>query len=753
MTGADVPGTLGPSGADALGAAFDSIQIGIAIVDSAQRIVRMNAAFHESLGLPPGAFPPGTPVVEAVRASALRGVYGPGDPDAQVAAVMAPDRTRAGRLRRRTHNGRSFDLHNSPLPDGGYIVSAIETTGLLAARADAERAARETADALATLPIGVGAFAPDGALLFANARFAELLSLPRDGARPGARFADMLDALDGADEYADGAGMAFLAAQRAADRAQPSTVRRIRGDGTLIDVASAPLPDGGWTIAVSDVTAQARAEDDARRRARLLDSVLEAVPHGIAVYGPDRLLAFVNATYAQVMDGATISVGEHMADIVRRRAEAGEYGPGDPAAVASAQMAYDISRPQRRHRRRPDGTALDVATAPLPDGGHVSVVTDVTALVQAETEATRRGREASAMLASIRHGILLWDAERRLVAANSVAAELLGLPRDVLVPGASEADVLTRMRDMGAWADSAATASALLARDRGEPYRREVTMRAGRILDMRAEPMPGGGWVTTYTDVTEERRAAEELRRSRDAAEAANQAKSRFLATMSHELRTPLNAIIGFSDTLAREGETPDPDRVAEFSDAINNAGGQLLSAIDTVLDVARIESGRFGIAADSVDLARLLGQVARQARAQAEAGELDLDLVVPDDLPTLRADERTIARAVHQLLSNALKFTDAGGTVVLGARRDADGVLIYVRDTGIGIEPEAAVRAFEPFVQLDDSRDRRYPGAGLGLYISRAIAAAHGGTLDLRGEAGVGTIAELRLPIERPSV
>ena len=111
-----------------LEAVFGAIPVGLGVVDLAQRIVLMNQAFRESLGLPFDAFPPGTPVVEAVRASALRGVYGPGDPEAQVKAVMAPDRRQAGRLRRRTFEGRSFDLYNTPLPDGSYIVSAIETT-------------------------------------------------------------------------------------------------------------------------------------------------------------------------------------------------------------------------------------------------------------------------------------------------------------------------------------------------------------------------------------------------------------------------------------------------------------------------------------------------------------------------------------------------------------------------------------------------------------------------------------------------
>src|ERR1700761_7219385 len=117
---------------------FDALPVGLGIVDSSQRIVLMNRAFRDSLGLPPDAFPPGTLVEDAVRAAALRGVYGPGDPEAQVAAVMAAARPRPGRRRRRSYPGRSHDLYNTPLPDGGYVVTAVETTALLTARSEAE---------------------------------------------------------------------------------------------------------------------------------------------------------------------------------------------------------------------------------------------------------------------------------------------------------------------------------------------------------------------------------------------------------------------------------------------------------------------------------------------------------------------------------------------------------------------------------------------------------------------------------------
>ena len=190
---------------------------------------------------------------------------------------------------------------------------------------------------------------------------------------------------------------------------------------------------------------------------------------------------------------------------------------------------------------------------------------------------------------------------------------------------------------------------------------------------------------------------------------------------------------------------------MAEFATQINEAGRQLLGLINSILDVARIESGRFDLASDQVDVGRLVRQCVRQSDAAAQAAEITLVAEVPDDLPLLRADERRLQQALNHLLSNAVKFTEAGGTVSVGASLGADGrLLLFVRDTGIGI-PEADIeRVFEPFTQLDSTLARRFQGAGLGLYVSRALVAGHGGELSLRSVPGAGTTAEICLPAER---
>ncbi len=735
-------------------AVFDAIPVGLGVVDAEGRIVLMNRAFRDSLALPSDGIPPGTPVEEAVRASALRGVYGPGDPDAQVKAVMAPDRSLPGRLRRRTFAGKSHDLFNTPLPGGGYVVSAVETTALLAARADAETALSRTATALITLRIGLAVFDAQHRLLLVNPSFTALFALPPDRLPVGTSLEAMLALMETRDEFAGPDGLAFVSALRRAAAGQSWAARRLRADGRSIDIMVDSLPDGGCTIAVNDITPQAQAEDESRRRALLLQMVLVNVPHGICVYGADHRVAMLNDNYNQIMAGEPLKVGDSLSDAIRRRAKHGEYDGGDPEVIIASQMAYNITRAQQHRRVRPDGAAIDVRTAPMPDGGHISVVTDISALVQAEAELRRQADDMITMLDNIRHGIMLWDADRRLVASNRVAGDLLNLPPGALVAGQSEAEVIAALAaagHFGAAGPDARMMRALFVLDRSIPIGREVVTPSGRILFAQSNPAPNGGWISTLSDVTQMRRAEQELRRAKDLAEAANLAKSRFLATMSHELRTPLNAIIGFSDAMAQENGDLPAGLIAEYSGQINNAGKQLLSLINIILDVARIENGQFEPGGDVVEIFRLIQAVVRQVDAAAQEAAVAITVQLHGALPHLRCDEKQIAQALFQLVSNAVKFTPAGGAVAIeaGLTPEAE-IFVAVADTGIGIPAADQERVFEPFMQLDASLSRRYPGAGLGLFIARAILSAHGGQLSLTSEPGAGTTARITLPKAR---
>ncbi|MEO0035049.1 MAG: hypothetical protein RLZZ501_1072, partial [Pseudomonadota bacterium] len=224
-----------------------------------------------------------------------------------------------------------------------------------------------------------------------------------------------------------------------------------------------------------------------------------------------------------------------------------------------------------------------------------------------------------------------------------------------------------------------------------------------------------------------------------------------FLATVSHELRTPLNAVIGFSEALLSRALGPlDPAQVQDYLDLIHTAGQHLGALINDILDVSRVELGHLDLADDEIDPAELMTSVRLLLSPHATDAGIRLTSDLPPALPRFRADLRRLRQALLNLVTNAIKFTPAGGTVTLRVRADAAGLRIEVEDTGIGIPPEHHGRVWQPFFQADAEHARSHDGAGLGLAIVKRLIEAQGGTVGLDSAPGQGTRVTIHLPLER---
>ncbi|MFN4312469.1 MAG: ammonium transporter [Ferrovibrio sp.] len=248
------------------------------------------------------------------------------------------------------------------------------------------------------------------------------------------------------------------------------------------------------------------------------------------------------------------------------------------------------------------------------------------------------------------------------------------------------------------------------------------------------------------------RRAIDDLKRAKTAAEAASNAKTAFLGNMSHELRTPLNAVIGFSEILTGELFGPLGDqRYRDYAADILASGRHLLSLVNDLLDHTRIEAGQVVLHDAELDVTEHCEAALRMMRERAAAADLRLISDYGDGLPDLLADERALRQMLLNLLGNAVKFTPPGGLVSLSVRQEQDGRLaIAVADTGIGMKREDVPRALEPFVQLHDHLNKSYAGTGLGLPMVQALIRLHGGTLTIDSREGDGTIVTLRFPRRR---
>jgi signal transduction histidine kinase len=236
------------------------------------------------------------------------------------------------------------------------------------------------------------------------------------------------------------------------------------------------------------------------------------------------------------------------------------------------------------------------------------------------------------------------------------------------------------------------------------------------------------------------------------AAVAANRTKSEFLANVSHDLRTPLNAIIGFSDTMRMGifGSIENP-RYREYAEYINNSGVHLLSIINDILDISKIQSGKMSLEESEVDLLQTIEASLVLLYARAREGGVRIVKKLPARLPFVRADERKLKQILLNLVTNSVKYTPFGGSVTISASVNRDlGILVTVADTGIGIAADKIKTALEPFAQIENAYTRRETGTGLGLPISKALIELHGGTFELTSEVGVGTVVQFSLPASR---
>jgi cell cycle sensor histidine kinase DivJ len=258
-------------------------------------------------------------------------------------------------------------------------------------------------------------------------------------------------------------------------------------------------------------------------------------------------------------------------------------------------------------------------------------------------------------------------------------------------------------------------------------------------------------------DVTARKSRQDALVAARADAERANAAKSRFLASIGHELRTPLNAIIGFSDMLRDEAGHPvESTRRLEYARIISQSGHHLLAMVNDILDMSRLETGHFELFPEPFRLAAVIASCAEMLARGAQADGVTLTIDVPADLPGIVADRRAVTQILINLIANAIKFSDRGGTVTVSAGLDGEQVRIEVVDTGIGMAADDLARIGSPFFQAGGSpfqaggdEARRHGGAGLGLSIVKGLVDLHGGELEAASEPGRGTRMTVRLPLD----
>lgn len=389
------------------------------------------------------------------------------------------------------------------------------------------------------------------------------------------------------------------------------------------------------------------------------------------------------------------------------------------------------------------------------------VLEDLRRAETARTEALRRERQAEQRLIqainSSSEGIVVYDADERFVVANSRYREFYPDTADLHLSGVKYEDILRaavarKQFHLAPDVDQEAFIQERLVRFRnpGEPIVRRIA--SGRWVQISERRTPEGGLISVRTDITALKDRERELIASMEAAETASRAKSTFLANISHELRTPLHAVLGLAEVMR---DNPDEAASLEthrnYAKLIHDSGSHLLNLINDVLDMSKIEAGRYDLLEETMSLTDTVESCIAIVAGSAQEGGVKIAPCPSGAALSIRADSRSVKQVVLNLLSNAVKFTPPGGTVAVSVDRDPSGGLVLsVSDTGIGIAADQLPHITEPFWQADDSHTRRFEGTGLGLAISKRLMELHGGTIRVESTKGVGTTVKAHFPAAR---
>jgi signal transduction histidine kinase len=553
-------------------------------------------------------------------------------------------------------------------------------------------------------------------------------------------------------------GRALAEAARISGQASERRHVVINGSRRWLELSETRLGESAELLGFArDLTDLEAAETELKRHVAAHAAVLERVAVAIAIYGADRRLSFFNNAFAQLwrLEEDWLLAQPLIEEVMERLRERRRLPEVADFRAFRRQLVAQFTSliaPQEELLHLPDERTLRLVVSPHPLGGLVYAYEDVTDRLALERSYNTLIAVQRETLDHLYEGIAVFGSDGRLKLSNPAYVTLWDLTQDDLVsePHVGQlADKFRRFLDDGTdWSERKARLIARLTADRAAST--TLNRRDGSVLQAVTVPLPDGNTLLSYLDVTDTTRVENALRERTEALEAAGRLKSEFLANVSYELRTPLTSITGYAEMLTNQtyagALTP---RQLEYSQHILESAQQFTRLVDDILDLATIEAGYMELDTSDVDIHALLSSVLTLQQAQARNLGLRLEFDCPTTIGTVPGDERRLKQVVFSLVSNALKFTPAGGAVTVAAYRAPNRVALVVADTGVGVAAEDQARIFEKFER--GNPQARQSGAGLGLALVKSFIELHGGTVDLQSHPGEGTTVTCWLNAELP--
>lgn len=530
----------------------------------------------------------------------------------------------------------------------------------------------------------------------------------------------------------------------------------LAGKRLLLKISEMPIRGRSITVGMAeDVTGEETIKDQIENNQSANRALMEQLRSAIGIYNADQRLEFYNSSFAELwrLEEGWLNTSPKLGEVMeklretRRLPEQADFRSYKKTWLA---MFTDLIDPLDDMLYLPDGSALRMLVVPHKLGGLMMTFEDVTSRLELESSYNTLIAVQKETLDNLEEGVAVYGGDGRLKLWNPSFARLWAFDPETL-EGEPHITIITEkvssFFNETNWKKNKNDMISLgLERAVNEGRFERVDQS---IVDYSTMPLPDGGVLITYADVTDTVRVENALREKNLALEAAEQLKLDFLANVSYQLRTPLNAIMGFNEMLTQEFFGPLNEKQKEYTGDINSASERLLNLINDILDLSTIEAGQMSLSIEPVAVKDMMASIFDLVEDWARKQQVEVKLSCPANAGTADLDETRMKQAIINLVRNSIAHTQKGGEIALKAKRSNDLIVFEVSDNGAGIAKENQERVMQPFERVEDSTADR--GAGLGLTLVQNITALHGGVFDLESTQGEGTCVTLSIPIKAP--
>lgn len=527
----------------------------------------------------------------------------------------------------------------------------------------------------------------------------------------------------------------------------------LAGKRLLLKISETPLDDREMTVGMAqDVTEQENIQSQVRDNRSVTRALLEQLRTAVAIYNADQELDFYNSAFSQLwgLEDGWLNTKPSLNDIMeklREQRRLPEQADFKSFKQSWLDMFTRLIDPHEDMLHLPDGAALRMSVVPHKLGGLVMTFEDVTSRLELESSYNTLVAVQKETLDNLAEGVAVYGGDGRLKLWNPAFGRLWKLDPEVLEGEPHVNKIVEKCVSFFKKQDKDKMMQKLvsLALDR-DIHDGRIDLKDDTKLDFATMPLPDGGVMITFTDVTDTVRVEKALREKNAALETAEQLKVDFLANVSYQLRTPLSAIMGFNEMLDQELFGKLNEKQKEYTRDIDGASNQLLNLINDILDLSTIEAGQLDLDFQNVSVKDVIQSVGDLVEDWARKEHVEISVKCPANIGKADIDVTRVKQAIVNLVRNSLANIGDGGRIHIRATRAGDILRISIEDDGVGISKEDQKRILEPFEKIDTAQ-QEVRGAGLGLSLVKNIAELHGGTFELESDIGEGTTVTLCLP------